>query len=110
MIEQLVINELDNYKKDIESIGEKKIIDCITIFSSSEEDYLRLNNELKDNKLIDKMTSGNLYYLGKYADMFEGRKADSFKDVYKDMGKAMKLIKKSIGTESVVEKGVIKTR
>ena len=54
--------------------------------------------------------SGNLYYLGKYADMFEGRKADSFKEIYKDMGKAMKLIKKSIGTESVVEKGIIKTR
>lgn len=54
--------------------------------------------------------SGNLYKMGKSADLFDGRKTDSFKDVYKDMGKAMKLIKKSIGTESVNEDGIIKTR
>lgn len=63
MIEQLIFEELDKYKNDIETIKEKKTIDCITIFSSSENDYKRLNNELSNNKLIDQMTSGNLYYL-----------------------------------------------
>ena len=63
MINDLVISELNNYKEDIEAIKEEKTIDCITIFSSSEDDYIRLNNELSNNKLIDQMTSGNLYYL-----------------------------------------------
>ena len=63
MIEQLLINELDKYKEDIECIKEEKLIDCITIFSSSEIDYIELNNKLCGNKLIDKMSSGNLYYL-----------------------------------------------
>lgn len=63
MINELIINELNNYKEDIETIKEEKTIDCITIFSSSEKDYIMLNNELSNNKLIDQMTSGNLYYL-----------------------------------------------
>lgn len=63
MIKNIVEIELDKYKNDIENIKEEKTIDCITIFSSSEKDYIKLNNELKNNKLIDEMTSGNLYYL-----------------------------------------------
>lgn len=63
MIEQLIVEELDNYKTDIDSIKENKKIDCITIFSKSEEDYLHLNKELNNNRIIDKMSSGNLYYL-----------------------------------------------
>jgi hypothetical protein len=63
MINTIIANELDKYKEDIEKIQEEKTIDCITIFSSSDEDYLNLNNELSNNKLIDEMTSGNLYYL-----------------------------------------------
>lgn len=63
MIEQLIVEELDNYKTDIDSIKENKKIDCITIFSKSEEDYLYLNKELNNNRIIDKMSSGNLYYL-----------------------------------------------
>lgn len=75
MINQLIINELHKYKEDIEKIKEEKAIDCITIFSSSEDDYLKLNNTLKNNRLIDEMPSGNLYYLSEpiktmYGDLF----------------------------------------
>ena len=63
MLEQLIIKELDKYKKDIDNIKISKNIDCVTIFSTSDNDYLELNNVLKDNKLIDEMLSGNLYYL-----------------------------------------------
>ena len=63
MIEQLIVEELNNYKTDIDSIQENIKIDCITIFSKSEEDYLNLNKELSNNKIIDEMSSGNLYYL-----------------------------------------------
>lgn len=63
MIKEIIKENLEKYKNDIDSIKENKIIDCITIFSSSEEDYDALNEELSNNKLIDEMTSGNLYYL-----------------------------------------------
>ncbi len=63
IIKNIVEIELNKYKNDIENINEEKTIDCITIFSSSEEDYIKLNNALNNNKLIDQMTSGNLYYL-----------------------------------------------
>lgn len=63
MIKKIIEENLEKYKKNIEIIKENKIIDCITIFSESEEDYLNLNIELSNNKLIDKMSSGNLYYL-----------------------------------------------
>ena len=63
MIEQLIKDNLEKYKEDIDKIKENKIIDCITIFSKSEEDYLSLNKELNKNKIIDEMSSGNLYYL-----------------------------------------------
>lgn len=62
-INQLIKDELDKIKEDIDNIKEEKVIDCITIFSNSEDNYLTLNNELKNNRLIDKMSSGNLYYL-----------------------------------------------
>ena len=63
MIEQLVNEELNKYKIDIDFIKVNKIIDCITIFSKSDNDYLQLNNYLGNNKIIDEMPSGNLYYL-----------------------------------------------
>ncbi len=63
MIEQLIKDNLVKYKEDIDKIKENKTIDCITIFSKSEEEYLNLNKELSNNKIIDEMSSGNLYYL-----------------------------------------------
>ena len=62
-IELIINNELSKYKSDIEKIDDIKSIDCITIFSSSEDDYNKLNAELSNNIIIDKMSSGNLYYL-----------------------------------------------
>ena len=62
-INQLIKDELYKIKEDIDNIKEEKTIDCVTIFSNSEDNYLILNNELKNNRLIDKMSSGNLYYL-----------------------------------------------
>ena len=63
MIKEIIKENLEKYKNDIDNIKGNKKIDCITIFSSSEEDYNILNEELGNNKLIDEMTSGNLYYL-----------------------------------------------
>ena len=65
MITSLIENELKKYEKDISSIKENKIIDCITIFSNSNKDYDILNNELANNRIIDEMSSGNLYLLNK---------------------------------------------
>lgn len=62
-IETIIKKELEKYKLDIEKISDLKNIDCVTIFSNSEEDYNNLNNVLSNNILIDKMSSGNLYYL-----------------------------------------------
>lgn len=63
MIKKIIEENLEKYKNDIEKIKESKTIDCITLFSKSEEDYLNLNKELSYNKKIDEMSSGNLYYL-----------------------------------------------
>ena len=63
MINKIIENELKKYKYDIISLKQSLVIDCVTIFSYSEEDYNLLNNELKNNRLIDQMTNGNLYYL-----------------------------------------------
>lgn len=63
MIESLIENELKKYEKDISNIKENKTIDCITIFSNSNEDYDILNSELANNRIIDEMSSGNLYLL-----------------------------------------------
>ena len=63
MIKKIIEGNLEKYKNDIDKIKENKTIDCITIFSKSEEDYLNLNKELSNNKIIDEMSSGNLYYL-----------------------------------------------
>ena len=65
MITGLIENELKKYEKDISNIKENKTIDCITIFSNSNEDYDILNNELANNRIIDEMSSGNLYLLNK---------------------------------------------
>lgn len=62
-IETIIKKELEKYKLDIQKISDLKNIDCVTIFSNSEEDYNNLNNELSNNILIDEMSSGNLYYL-----------------------------------------------
>ena len=74
MIEKIIKENLDKYKNDIDIIKEDKIIDCVTIFSSSDEDYEALNKELSGNRLIDEMTSGNLYYLN-----------DSIRTIYGDL-------------------------
>lgn len=63
MITSLIENELKKYEKNISNIKENKTIDCVTIFSSSNEDYDILNKELSDNRIIDEMSSGNLYLL-----------------------------------------------
>ena len=62
-IKTIIKNELEKYKTDIEKISNIKNIDCITFFSNSEEDYNNLNSNLSNNIIIDKMSSGNLYYL-----------------------------------------------
>ena len=46
----------------LEKLSNVKNIDCVTIFSNSEEDYNNLNTKLSNNIVIDKMSSGNLYY------------------------------------------------
>ena len=63
MVEELVKRGLEDYKNDISKIDENIKIDCVTIFSISDENYNKLNNELKTDRLIDEMSSGNLYYL-----------------------------------------------
>lgn len=63
MLAQLILNKLSEYKDDIIEIKTSKTIDCVTIFSKSEKDYADLNKELHDNKIIDEMPSGNLFYL-----------------------------------------------
>lgn len=87
-IDELIKSELDKYKSDINKINEPIKIDCITIFSTSDNDYNELNDELDGNRLIDRMSSGNLYYLYKpintdYGELFfiKVRKHD---DNYKD--------------------------
>ena len=75
MITSLIENELKKYEKNINNIKENKTIDCITIFSNSNEDYDILNNELANNRIIDEMSSGNLYLLNKpietiYGDLY----------------------------------------
>ncbi len=60
MIKSLIEKELKKYDKDISKIKENKIIDCVTIFSNSNEDYDIINNELANNRIIDEMSSGNL--------------------------------------------------
>ncbi len=75
MITSLIENELEKYEKEISNITENKTIDCVTIFSNSNEDYDILNNELANNRIIDEMSSGNLYLLNKpietiYGDLF----------------------------------------
>lgn len=63
IIERMIIEELDRYQNDIDKIKIDKRIDCITIFSESAEEYEYLNKKLCENKIIDIMDSGNLYYL-----------------------------------------------
>jgi len=72
-IETIINNELEKYKSDIEKLDELKNIDCVTIFSNSEEDYNNLNDELSSNTIIDKMSSGNLYYLKDGVDTTYGK-------------------------------------
>ena len=65
MITSLIENELKKCEKEISDITENKTIDCVTIFSNSNEDYDIINNELSGNRIIDEMSSGNLYLLNK---------------------------------------------
>lgn len=48
-------------------------IDCVTFFLNSEEDYNNINNELSGNTVIDKMNSGNPYYLKEGIDTKYGK-------------------------------------
>ena len=59
----MITEELKKYENDIERINFEKKIDCITIFSKSIEEYEYFNKELSENRIIDNMASGNLYYL-----------------------------------------------
>ena len=62
MIENLIKNELLKIKVDLNFLY--KTIDCVTVFPKSEEEYRVLNNEMrKKGQIIDKMQSGNLYYV-----------------------------------------------
>ncbi|MBR6961982.1 hypothetical protein IKH79_04505 [Candidatus Saccharibacteria bacterium] len=75
MLAQLITNELPKSKDVIDDIKADKIIDCVGVFTKSDKEYASLNAELKDNKLIDEMPSGNLYYLNtpiqtEYGDLF----------------------------------------
>lgn len=74
MIENIIVNNLEKYESDIELIKMPKNIDCITIFSTSEEDYKLLNIEIKKyGNIIDKMSSGNLYYIESGIDTIYGK-------------------------------------
>ena len=67
MIEKLIIDKINKIENNINSINCDKNIDCVTIFPKSVEDYELLNDELlKLGSIIDKMKSGNLYYLNDY--------------------------------------------
>jgi hypothetical protein len=75
MLAQLITNELPKSKDAIDNIKADKIIDCVGVLTKSDKEYASLNAELKDNKLIDEMPSGNLYYLNtpiqtEYGDLF----------------------------------------
>lgn len=63
MIEELIRSELDKSRLDIARIDVEKTIDCVGIFTTSDANYDELNNELRNEKLVDEMASGNLYYL-----------------------------------------------
>lgn len=64
MIEEIVNKNLKNYREIIENIKFEKSLDCITIFSKDDNDYKLLNqNAFKIGTVIDKMSSGNLYFL-----------------------------------------------
>ena len=62
-INSLIKTELDRYENDINKINYDIRIDCVTIFSTSTTNYYEIIEELKTNRLIDNMSSGNLYYL-----------------------------------------------
>ncbi len=62
-LEKMITEELNKYKDVIDNIKNEKKIDCITIFSKSVEEYEYLNEKLYENKIIDIMSSGKLYYL-----------------------------------------------
>lgn len=62
-ISEIIINELDKYRSEISIIDDNIRINCITIFSTSDNNYIELNKELSKNRLIDEMSSGNLYFL-----------------------------------------------
>ena len=64
-IEEMILNELYRYKNDIDIIKTDKKIDCITIFTKSSKEYDCMNKELCNNRIIDNMSSGNLYFLTK---------------------------------------------
>lgn len=64
MLENRITKNLEKHKKDIDLISYNKVIDCVTIFPKNKDEYEKVNNEMiKYGYIIDKMSSGNLYYL-----------------------------------------------
>ncbi len=74
MIEKLIIDEMKKLKYEIDKIDVIKEIDCITIFPSSEREYEILNNMMSVlGNVIDKMSSGNLFYIELGIDTLYGK-------------------------------------
>ena len=83
----------------------KKMVESEVCFVES---YARILNA--DQVIRIDSRSDNLYEMSKFAYQLKKRTSDSFEDTYKDMGQAMKYLKKSIGSETIVENHVFKTR
>lgn len=63
-LSMFVNNNLFKYSININEITDEKKIDCITIFSNSNDDYIEWNNKLfYIGRIVDEMSSGNLFYL-----------------------------------------------
>lgn len=88
--DEFINDQLEIYKDEINKININKYIDCITIFSSSDKNYIEWNKELSSfGRIIDNMSSGNLYYLNEGINTLYGilyfvkiRKYDSNYDNY----------------------------
>lgn len=65
MHKSIITTELNKCQPDIDNINCAKTIDCVAILSTSPSEYAALNDELKENQLVDAMPTGNLYLLSK---------------------------------------------
>ena len=63
-VAEFINNQLLVFKNEINVINVNRYIDCITIFSNSDDDYIEWNNRLSYiGRIVDEMSSGNLFYL-----------------------------------------------